>query len=50
MSLEQRRKAAARCRLCGKILAVWTEHDGDVHPIGSGGTCPCGSSVFDVLS
>jgi hypothetical protein len=50
MTVDGRRKGAARCDDCGRALAVWLLASGEINPIGSTDGCPCGGTSFDVLN
>jgi hypothetical protein len=38
------------CRECGSVYPVQGSVDGDLRPIGTGGSCDCGNADFELLS
>ncbi|GGM58889.1 hypothetical protein J2752_001174 [Halarchaeum rubridurum] len=38
------------CEECGRVYPVQVDNDGDLRPIGTSGTCVCGSAAFVALS
>lgn len=43
-------EALGRCTECGGVYPVQTKADGHLRPIGTGGSCECGNTEFELLS